>query len=157
MAAHYQEEHYFMKNYAVSAASVLALAMAVLVPSSALAYCNGAGSTCVQSNAYSKPYYNSQYVNPNAFAGQYGGYGYGGYAPYGGYGGFGGYYGQGYGYGYQQPLYFPVYNTTFPGYYGFGGYYGQNYGYSNYAYDYAYGYDYGYDYGGYDYAYDYWY
>jgi hypothetical protein len=116
----------------------LALAAALLAPSAALAYCNGAGSSCSysQSSSYSQPYYAySQYRNPHMYQQQYQ------YAPYGGY------YGQGY--GYQQPLYFPAYNTTFPnlmpqqygyaqGYYG----YGQSYGYYGYGQQYG-GYGYG--------------
>lgn len=114
-----------------TAPALLAAALFVLAPHSALAVCNGVGNSCRDtysySGSYSQPYSQWQQYVPQQYQQYipqqgYGGYG---YQPYGYGQGYGYGYGQGYGYGYgqnygyqggiySQPIYFPVYNTTFP-------------------------------------------
>lgn len=122
------------------AISTLALA-AFLVPSSALAICNGVGNACSYAYdytaSYSQPsnrYYSPQqqyaYHQPQQYS-----YGY--QQPYPYYGGGYGYGGYGYsGYSQPQPIYFPVYNTYIPNLTpNYGGYgYGQQYGGYGYGY-----------------------
>ncbi len=115
----------YSAKYAVAA---LALASFFMVPSAALAICNGVGNTCGYSystaSTYNRPYTYSPYYSSSYSYQPY----YQQYSPYS------------YGYGYQQPLYFPVYSTYFPTY--------SYSSYSNYSSYGSYGSSYGYGYGG---------
>ncbi|MBP7770422.1 MAG: hypothetical protein KA066_00745 [Candidatus Pacebacteria bacterium] len=116
-------------KYLIPAAALVGF---FIMPQAALAICNGVGNSCAYNydyaaaytqpnsrTSYQTPYTAYSHQQPQAYQyqQQYQ------YSPYSQYG-----YGQGYG-TYQQPIYFPVYNTTFPSYIPQQGGYGQGYGY----------------------------